>query len=475
MQRINRLTLLVFLVLFLGAGCNNEQCTNDAPAIRLELELGQGLDGSKMTRLKVTLTVGGKTRLKDVLLNGQLADGETSLELVLGAFAAGGYTAIVEVRALDGAGQVLASARASVAGGADECLVVPMSLTNGDLTDGGPPPQDGPRKDVPVLDRGKPDAPGPNKDIKTIDDGKPKLDKGKPVPDKSKPVPDKSKPVPDKSKPNPDLPVGPCKGKADGTTCPYGKCLNGSCCLGCINGKTCYSGTGLSACGKGGVSCNTCTSNNACMDPKCASTGKCTLKAKTNGTACTGGKCASGSCCKGCIDANGTCQTGSSTNVCGQAGATCQKCKSNSECNNPYCSSSGTCGSTTAPSGQACVGGKCHKGNCCKGCIDAYYCQAGTSMSQCGTAGVTCVACSTSHPCKTASCGPPCNYTPKPKGTPCPTGTCSSGGVCNCSSDNDCGQNPAGYFCKTNAICGCTKDTHCPQGKTCKTSTGFCG
>lgn len=57
----------------------------------------------------------------------------------------------------------------------------------------------------------------------------------------------------------------------DGASCTAGKCLNGSCCKGCISGSNCLPGTSSSACGKGGVNCASCPP----ATPTCSSTGSC--------------------------------------------------------------------------------------------------------------------------------------------------------------------------------------------------------
>ena len=472
--------VLLTVALLCCGGCDSQECASSLPAVRLELSLASGITGAGLVKLRMTLRWSGQIRVREVGLSGELADGETTLELALRAFAGQGFSGTLEVRALDGAGNAAASASRGLSVAADQCVTVGLILTRGDLSDGGPPPPDGPGKDGPPPDRAIDDGSRPDRAVADgpgprPDRSLPKPDKSSPKPDKSSPKPDKSLPKPDKSPPKPDLPTGPCGGKPNGTSCTGGKCLNGSCCTGCIKNNACYSGSSTSSCGLGGVSCSTCSASNTCRYSVCQS-GVCGTKAQSNGTSCTGGKCVNGACCTGCIDANGTCQAGASVSVCGQGGATCKKCTSNSECNDPICSSSGSCGATTSPTGKVCSTGKCYKGNCCSGCVGNYACQPGTSVTYCGSGGGSCGTCSTTHPCKTAVCGPPCTTTPKPAGTACPTGKCSAGGVCNCSSSSQCANNKTGVICKQNAICGCYSNQECPHSasKTCKTSTGFC-
>jgi len=452
------------LCVSLLAGCRQE-CVNEAPVIRLELSLAPGVDGSKLVRLTVDLTAGGKQQRKVVQLNGSLADGETSLELVLGAFAAGGFDATVQVRAHDGAGKVAASAQGAVSGGADACVVLELALGVGDRGDAGPPPPDGPVMDGPPQDRGKvKDGPIPDRPKKKKDGKVP--DKSPPKPDKKLPKPDKKLPKPDKSQPKPDLPVGPCGGKPNGTACPNGKCLGGKCCKGCVSGSVCSSGTSNSKCGSGGAACSPCKTSNPCKSATCSSAGQCKVSTRANGSTCTGGRCAKGACCSGCVDSSWTCQTGTGASACGKGGVSCHACTSSVQCVTPYCKSTGTCGVKAAANGTACTGGKCYLGGCCKGCVGASKCQVGTSKSYCGTSGATCKTCSTSNPCKTATCKPPCSYGYEKDGTACPYGVCSKG-VCICTTSSHCKSHPYGKACLPNKNCGCYSTQDCPTGKKC--------
>ena len=62
--------------------------------------------------------------------------------------------------------------------------------------------------------------------------------------------------------------------RPDLTSCTGGKCVDGSCCLGCISGKNCQAGSSDSFCGVGGVACNNCTgSARYCQFGNCFSLG----------------------------------------------------------------------------------------------------------------------------------------------------------------------------------------------------------
>jgi len=456
-MRLRCMYTMVLGALLLCGGCS-EECASELPAIRLEVQLAGGVDGAALAKLVIRLEAGGKTRVKEAALNGALADGQTSIELVLGSFAGQGYSGTLEVRARTSAGKVAASARVAVAGAGDACNVVNITLASGDLGDGGPP-----QPDVAVSD-----GPGPDR-------GKPKLDRGKPKLDKGKPKLDKGTPKPDKGKPKPDQKLGVCVGKADGTACPYGKCLNSVCCTGCVKGKSCLTGTSSTSCGKGGVTCSTCTTSNPCMSPKCASTGKCTQMVKPIGSTCSGGKCANGTCCKGCITSSGGCSTGSAISSCGKGGVACKTCKANSECNDPICSSSGSCGASTSPNGKTCSTGKCYKGTCCSGCVGNYTCQSGTSTSYCGKGGNSCKKCTTTKECRKAVCYKQgCTTSAAPNGTSCSEGKCQTG-ICKCGSSSDCKSSKMGLVCFTiSGRCGCKSSNDCLYNRKCNTKKGYC-
>jgi len=119
---------------------------------------------------------------------------------------------------------------------------------------------------------------------------------------------------------------------AAGTSCSSGgasgRCLNGKCCTGCINGSVCYAGTALGRCGKAGAVCATCPKAGICKVATCTA-GKCGLTNLANGTACQSGlgACLGGSCCTGCVSGGSTCQAGNTVAYCGELGKACVTCK----------------------------------------------------------------------------------------------------------------------------------------------------
>ena len=161
-----RRTVLWLLLALVSTGCQaDEQCTTDPPAVRLEISLAGGVDGSRIAVLELQLIL-GTSQLRSIPLEGQLADGQTSLELRLAGLVNGDYSGKLIVRARSTGGTVLASGEAAISGGEDRCVIVAMVLSGPGSTDGGGDGTgDGP---------GKPDR------------GKPKPDHGKPKPDRGK-------------------------------------------------------------------------------------------------------------------------------------------------------------------------------------------------------------------------------------------------------------------------------------------------
>lgn len=207
-----RATLIILLCLALAPGCG-ERCYSDGPGIRLEIRLGQGLNGAALKTLVVAVTLGTVTRQEKILLAGRLADGETAVEVSLGDLVNGPFSAEVEVTALDFNGAQVASALQLVSADEDQCVIIHLTLQAEKNRDQGP--ADGgvdsikkdlknPKPDLknpnPDLKVPKPDLPGPKPDL-------PKLDLPPPKPDLAKP--DLPPPPPDMPPPPPDMPPPP--------------------------------------------------------------------------------------------------------------------------------------------------------------------------------------------------------------------------------------------------------------------------
>jgi len=223
---------------------------------------------------------------------------------------------------------------------------------------------------------------------------------------------------------------GICKG---GLNCVGGacKCVAGkdSMCAGCCAGvATCNSGTTVTYCGVGGVSCVACKSGTQCKSDACVA-GKCTLVNKPSTTTCddklyctTGDKCSAGTCKGGardCSSQNDDCNTG----TCSE---TLDMCYKKAKANLTSCSSSK---------------GKCYSGKCCTGCWDAKAgtCRAGTSTSGCGKGGGNCAACPMpSNVCQVASCNSSGNCGFVFKGTQAVCTVGSKSGQCYNSSSPTC-------------------------------------
>jgi hypothetical protein len=221
--------------------------------------------------------------------------------------------------------------------------------------------------------------------------------------------------------------------KQNGTGCPGGVCLNGACnacsegatcttnsnqacqegvisCASgspvCVNGMNKQNGTGC----PGGVclngSCNPCSQSAACDPPNACKTGSTECASgspvcvesgnRADGTSCPSGSCLGGNCIA-CVP-GGSC-TGN-TNPCKVGVISCST------------------GSAQCVDGQdrpdltACNGGRCVTGVCCTGCVATPMttpaCRAGNSKGACGIGGSACLACSGSNVCLDGACEPTC-------------------------------------------------------------------
>lgn len=246
----------------------------------------------------------------------------------------------------------------------------------------------------------------------------------------------------------------------DGAECELkagaGRCLEGMCCLGCVEqtlkGSTCRKGSEVQACGRGGDKCQDCDQGSSCEIYLCdARKGQCDVQKIADGDKCDGepGFCNQGSCCAGCIDEKGGCQPGNTLTQCGVSSEKLLRCKD--------CSDSSPC------TADACVAGACQAPPVKPGtsCDDGNVCNG---VSECS--GTTCTAgtplnCDDGNPCTIDSCDPVkgCTYTPDPgascnDGDPCTTGEkCDANGKCGGGVVNSCDDNEP-----------CTADA-CKEGK----------
>jgi hypothetical protein len=269
----------------------------------------------------------------------------------------------------------------------------------------------------------------------------------------------------------------------DGTSCPNG------CCTSSTGTCVTYANQGLMACGTGGATCGSCSS-----DQHCSSAGVCTCDNST----CPNGCCTSttGSCVPYANQGDSTC---------GNAGATCGGCPSGQHCGgngtcicdgtscpNGCCTSptgtcvpyaaqgSATCGTAGArcrdctPTGEACNGSGlcvCDGTSCASGCCSG---QTGTDVpclpsldAQCGLGGQTCRNCTTTgERCTAGLCL--CDSTSCPRG--CCAGTSGTDVACTSgTTDAQCGTNGEACFnaslsCNSNCFCNANLKCLCHPG-----------
>jgi hypothetical protein len=159
-----------------------------------------------------------------------------------------------------------------------------------------------------------------------------------------------------------------------GQHCVAGACTcdGTSCASGCCSGNVCMPGTADTACGKGGLACQSCA------------TGGCSKGVCNN---CNPSNCGSG-CCSG-----STCYP-RSLSTCGTGAAACNACDATKA---DTCSTSGACACGSGPpcgSGQRCLSGACvcDATSCATGCCSGNVCNSPT-LATCGAKGGACNAC----------------------------------------------------------------------------------
>ncbi len=175
-----------------------------------------------------------------------------------------------------------------------------------------------------------------------------------------------------------------CTACGEGQSCSGGRCGGGSTCNsencpdGCCAGNVCQPGTSPSACGTGGAECGTCTSAQSCNGTQCVSTSSCnvttcpggccqgsvcqagtmsaacgtggatcascTTNQVCNGTSCVAA-CNSTTCPSGCCQGE-VCQPGTSLSACGARGASCNVCSGSQSCTSQACSGGSLAGDT---------------------------------------------------------------------------------------------------------------------------------
>lgn len=124
-------------------------------------------------------------------------------------------------------------------------------------------------------------------------------------------------------------------------TCEFGRCVALRCgpgtCRGCCVGESCIIGN-ESNCGVDGVACRTCAPGTICRDGRCE-------------TVCDTSNCS------GCCDELGTCHPGNTQANCGTSGNRCSTCSRDARCDGLRCVALPTC--TTCSVGQCCLEGAC--------------------------------------------------------------------------------------------------------------------
>jgi len=120
------LTAVCCLALALVAGCREDRCRGEAPAFQLDVATGP-VPGQAIARLELHLTAAGVTRQQTLVVEGLLDDGETSV-LVQVPGGTNGFTAFVDVVALDAVGKVLGRGHGEFSGTGDACNFFSVTL-----------------------------------------------------------------------------------------------------------------------------------------------------------------------------------------------------------------------------------------------------------------------------------------------------------------------------------------------------------
>jgi hypothetical protein len=120
--------VLVLLAL-LGACSRDPRCREASPAFELDVGVSSAI-GAQVARLRVELSVKSSrtaSRTYDEPTS-LLADGETSLEVVLGESERGGFTVYIFAAAYSGSGDLLARGNGTFAGSGDACNRFALAL-----------------------------------------------------------------------------------------------------------------------------------------------------------------------------------------------------------------------------------------------------------------------------------------------------------------------------------------------------------
>ena len=279
----------------------------------------------------------------------------------------------------------------------------------------------------------------------------------------------------------------------DGSTrsCGSAKC-DATNCDGCCVGDKCLPGDVASACGAKGAECNSCANGQVCAAVS-GGGGRCTGTITCNAQNCNGCCTASGQCLPGgdttaCGRQGVACEACGTNEVCATSGpgaGTCQSLPTCSPLNCPGCCVGNQCVVSTTPfacgvNGQVCktcgpnqvcdAGGQCVSGSVCNpatcptGCCVGDICAVGTQQNACGTGGAQCQNCSNQVPprvcqsgsCQQPACGP----------ATCPNGCCSGNTCVTGTQDTACGQT-GGVACTD-----CTASQQICQGRQCVTKCG---
>lgn len=142
---------------------------------------------------------------------------------------------------------------------------------------------------------------------------------------------------------------------------------NASNCNGCCREGACLSGVTVTACGKPGQACESCSGATDCVDRACKP------------TACGPDNCAG--CCQG-----NECVQGDAAKACGRSGLGCVECGTGSTC------TAGSCLNTTC------------QATCTAGCCSGSTCNSGTTAAACGNAGNACTVCGAGRTCTAGAC-----------------------------------------------------------------------
>ena len=161
-MKATRLFMFVMAAALFLTGCA-EKCFSDGATVRMHLDLGPGIDGAKIKTLVLGMTLGHMVYQENIHMAGRLADGETSVEISLKDRVSGDFDLTVEVRALNSAGMLIASASGRASGGENSCEILNLTLSKTKYLDQGPPPDSSLPDISPKPDKGG-DSTGPKPD-----------------------------------------------------------------------------------------------------------------------------------------------------------------------------------------------------------------------------------------------------------------------------------------------------------------------